>query len=279
VGLGAAVLGPDPRGAAAGVAVDEVATIRPDPLAIRRDLPVTYRNGCHLVDNPARACVLGDANAAYTVAVVGDSHAAQWLPALEAIAVTSRWRLISYSRAGCAFMDTQRELPGVDEPCMSWNARLRPQLTGPGRPNLVLMSSASREPAGFRAEFVTAIRRAWSEVAAAGVTVVALRDTPWPGIDIAECLSEHRHRLTRCAVARGEAVTRAAQAWSSVQDEALAGLKKVRLVDLTDAICPNDPCAAVIGGVVVYRDAHHLTATYAATLAPRLRDEIERALD
>lgn len=42
------------------------------------------------------------------------------------------------------------------------------------------------------------------------------------------------------------------------------GLTGVTLIDLTDAICPTDPCAPVIGGVLVYRDDHHLTATYGA---------------
>jgi hypothetical protein len=50
--------------------------------------------------------------------------------------------------------------------------------------------------------------------------------------------------------------------------QAAAGRDHVALIDLNDAICP-DPWAAAIGDALVYRDSGHLTATYAATLAPR----------
>ena len=52
----------------------------------------------------------------------------------------------------------------------------------------------------------------------------------------------------------------------------------MRLVDLTDHICGPTVCSAVTGGVITYFDASHLTATYAATLAPYLAPVIERAL-
>jgi hypothetical protein len=41
-------------------------------------------------------------------------------------------------------------------------------------------------------------------------------------------------------------------------------------VDINDAICPTERCAAVIGNVLIYRQGSHLTATYVATLTPRL---------
>ena len=40
------------------------------------------------------------------------------------------------------------------------------------------------------------------------------------------------------------------------------------MVDMNDAICGKDSCPAVVGNIVVLRDNHHLTATYALALAP-----------
>jgi hypothetical protein len=34
----------------------------------------------------------------------------------------------------------------------------------------------------------------------------------------------------------------------------------------------------LIGGILVYRDSHHLTATYSRSMAPILVDELEAAL-
>jgi hypothetical protein len=44
---------------------------------------------------------------------------------------------------------------------------------------------------------------------------------------------------------------------------------------MTDAICGPETCAPVVGNVLVWRDSHHLTASYSRTIAPAL----ERALE
>jgi hypothetical protein len=46
------------------------------------------------------------------------------------------------------------------------------------------------------------------------------------------------------------------------------------VVDLSDAICPGDPCQAVVGDMIVQRDDHHLTATFAASLAGLLESAL-----
>ncbi|HZE67761.1 MAG TPA: SGNH hydrolase domain-containing protein, partial [Sporichthyaceae bacterium] len=63
--------------------------------------------------------------------------------------------------------------------------------------------------------------------------------------------------------------------------EAVAALRdrRLRVVDLDDHICGRTECAGAVGGVVVYFDGSHLTATFARTLAPYLNVSIRRALD
>jgi len=47
------------------------------------------------------------------------------------------------------------------------------------------------------------------------------------------------------------------------------------LIVLTDAICPGTgACPAVINGVIVWRDQHHLTATFALTLGPTIDEQL-----
>ncbi len=45
---------------------------------------------------------------------------------------------------------------------------------------------------------------------------------------------------------------------------------RVPTLDLARSICPIDPCPAVLNGMIVYRDSHHLTATFAVALGPVL---------
>lgn len=54
----------------------------------------------------------------------------------------------------------------------------------------------------------------------------------------------------------------------------MRGVKGAHLIDQSDAICPGDPCAPVVGGVLVWRDDDHLTRTYVQSLTPRLQAQL-----
>jgi hypothetical protein len=47
-----------------------------------------------------------------------------------------------------------------------------------------------------------------------------------------------------------------------------SAFKNVRVLDLTLALCNIQTCDPVRGGKIVWRDSHHLTADFAATLSP-----------
>jgi hypothetical protein len=51
------------------------------------------------------------------------------------------------------------------------------------------------------------------------------------------------------------------------------------LIDLTSRICRADPCPVVVDGMIVFRDTRHLTATFAASLAPDLRTALQGIVD
>jgi hypothetical protein len=49
-------------------------------------------------------------------------------------------------------------------------------------------------------------------------------------------------------------------------------------VDLTEQFCPGGVCPAEIGHVTIYRDLHHLTATFVRTQASALQNAVEKAM-
>jgi hypothetical protein len=51
----------------------------------------------------------------------------------------------------------------------------------------------------------------------------------------------------------------------------------VTLADMNRFICPGNRCMPIVGNVLVYRDKHHLTATYATTLASALEPFVIKA--
>ncbi|MFJ8577355.1 acyltransferase family protein [Micromonospora sp. NPDC093277] len=273
---GAAVLTPGDPGA--GVPVDDVPSIVPEPAAARADLPSVYADGCHADSNETKVlrCTYGAPDATFTIALAGDSHAAQWTPALRSIAERRNWKLVTYTKSGCPAIDALVATGTNERPyetCVTWNRSLR-RAVAEDRPDMIVTTSYNYSVysdgrvlhgAQNRTALVEAMRRTWHGLADVA-PVVVVRDTPAPGRDIAECVSTHREELTRCAVPRDEALA----GIGPVQVDAAEGQTGVRVVDLNDAICPADRCAPVIGGVLVYRDANHLTATYARTLADRL---------
>ncbi|MFI7607507.1 acyltransferase family protein [Micromonospora sp. NPDC049366] len=283
--FGAGVLGDQPRRSAAGQPVDRVETMTPDPLAARQDLPATYRERCLLQETEAalKPCVYGDEDSDFTVVLAGDSHAAHWLPALEAVAEANRWRLVTHIKGSCPVLN--KPVLYNNRPfdsCTEWNGKLHAALTGPDRPQLLILSSLTYHPApngvaltgaaSWQAR-IDAMRDTWTRYADTGLRTLVIRDVPYPGIDIPECVSKNPRKLTRCAVPREEALQ-----LSGAQVEAAKGVKGIRLLDFTDAICPAQRCAPVIGGVLIYRDQGHLTATYARSMAPRVRDALRSEL-
>jgi hypothetical protein len=100
--------------------------------------------------------------------------------------------------------------------------------------------------------------------------VLAIRDTPWQDQDVPECVERCGRDAERCGGSRAEHNLDGPAAVAERPD--LPG--NVRLLDLTDYVCEVEFCPAVIGNVLVYHDAHHLSATYARTLAPYLSDAI-----
>jgi peptidoglycan/LPS O-acetylase OafA/YrhL len=275
-----------PGSSSVAAPVDRFARITPDPLHARDDLPDVYRDDCvtQAQDSSLRNCTYGDRGSPVEVALVGDSHAAHWVPALQVIAAERGWRLVTYIKTTCSFLAAPITIAGrPDESCTEWNRTLRRALTGERRPRLLIVSSVTQiplvdgrtpPPGPATADAQTAaLAETWSEVTRAGVPLVVIRDTPAFTVDMAECVSAHRERLTTCAQPRQRAL-----AWGLPQERAAAALPEVYLADLNETICPGEPCPAVIDGVLVYRDAHHLTATYARSLAPRLHELLRQGM-
>ena len=106
--------------------------------------------------------------------------------------------------------------------------------------------------------------RTLERLTAAGVPVAVLRDTPWPGTDVARCVSQHLDQPSTCDVGRG------ALASPSFDVGVARSVPGATPVDLTSAVCSADRCPAVIGPSLVYRDDNHLTATFSRSLSARL---------
>ena len=115
--------------------------------------PDVFVNGCVLswrdVEQPD--CVSGDAGAPTTVALVGDSHAAMWQPALEPIARDRHWRLETMSKVLCPLMDLPINSPYLGRKfteCEQWRGDVLARLEKE-RPQLIVLDMSRRYGADF----------------------------------------------------------------------------------------------------------------------------------
>lgn len=241
-----------------------LADVRDDKEALGRcllDYPITR----------PRDCQFGTEGGQTTVALVGDSHAAQWFPALERIAADEGWRLVTFTKVSCRFVDVRqyaRLLKRDYVECDEWRERVVASLVKL-QPNLVIVAATRA---------LESIEKADGDPTRQGLAmarllvripgrIAILVDTPQSVHDVPACLSRHPDDTTECETSR-----QAAFGWRRLLLERVAATaSQATIVDLSHQICPRDPCPAVVDGMIVYRDNHHLTATFAASLAGELR--------
>jgi peptidoglycan/LPS O-acetylase OafA/YrhL len=241
---------------------------------------------CHFIQTrPFNVCSFGAprAGASATIALVGDSHASHWRAALDVVARRQHWYGLSITRSGCPFSRTVKLLRGpLIAPCVRWNHELpgwfarHPQVS-----TLFVVQEDGQKwlvPRGeseFNAE-VAGFTSAWRSLPPSIKHVVVIRDTPKnrpvTGDCVQRAMSQHRPAAVACAVPRRAAIARDAEAVAAVRLHS----SRVRVVDLTHFFCDSRRCLPVIGGVLVHKDDHHLTAVYATSLAPYLQRALRR---
>lgn len=98
---------------------------------------------------------------------------------------------------------------------------------------------------------------------AAGIQVLAVRDTPRFSESVPNCLEKNPDDYSICSATKADIFSSAPPT-----DTANSQLTKTVFMDLTSSFCYEFVCPAVIGNVIVYKDDNHVTATYMKTLQP-----------
>jgi peptidoglycan/LPS O-acetylase OafA/YrhL len=271
--IGAEVLFADP---ATNTAVDSFKSITPAVLSIKDDVPIVNKNGCMQGDDSVEPhlCSFGDTKSARAIVLIGDSHAAMLIPGLSTMAAEHGFRLDTYTKGACPFSTTTVAFNGKTyDSCRQWADNVTAAVLS-HRPEAVITvmsryrAVASGATLGINesaAIIGSGLADAWKPFLAQGVPVFAIRDAPRPDTQVADCIAQNEKKLTACSWPKSSILFRNPPESVAVQEAAGS-----TLVDLTPAFCPQDICPSVVGGVAIYRDGNHLTATYAQTLHKHL---------
>ncbi|WP_410876904.1 acyltransferase family protein [Nocardia sp. A7] len=248
--------------------------MRPTVFEGQADTPSPTTDGCITPDREVRVCTYGDPTADRSIALVGGSHSEHWLPALEVLGVEHGFRVISFLKEGCPVVladePSYAEWPFPE--CHEWSVEVLDRLSAEP-PNWVLTLSTRYRMDGLGDEVPAEYLEVWTAMQDRGFNVLALRDTPRLRRDgvlyrATDCLA-YRGDPDSCGLDRAEVLDPHDPA-----QEPAAGYPNIHPIDLSDAVCRPQRCRVVEGNVLIYRDEHHLTASYARSLAPELGRQI-----
>ena len=235
--------------------------------------------------NPDRLCPRGDVSADRTLVLVGDSHARQWIPAIDALAKRYGYRAYYLVREGCPAADVTpwRKTGGPSNGCeefqdwaVSQVARLEPAVTILGTQsdtNRGFVDDSGThvtDDADTLAMFEAGMQRSVERLSAHSGRTVFIGDPPANDFQVSLCLSKRGASLRSCMAGRDQRSMELIAAGRRGAEAAGA-----EYVDPTPWFCVGNQCPAVIGHFVPRRDLAHVTVEYAVHLTPAL----DRVLD
>lgn len=225
-----------------------------------------------------RVCPGGAVDGKTRVALYGNSHAGHWFPAIDTIGKELGWRVDTYIVGMCKPTATPvTYIEGIgtwsaeqlSDACAGFETSLIPHIAAQAY-DVIIMSSQDYEGLTGAGDYADTFQALTAE----GTQLVVIRDTPAPmgATPQADCLAQNPAPSKACDGTLSE--------WlvpdSLAEAATVAG---VPVVDLTEYVCDGETCPAIVGGVIVFGDASHLTRTYVLTMAPMLRAALLDVLD
>ncbi|MFT4469802.1 acyltransferase family protein [Arthrobacter sulfonylureivorans] len=263
---------------------DPQSPIVPEPALAKEDKSDAYADGCWsnepFSDRPV--CKYGDGPT--KVALVGNSHAGHWLPALQVLAERNDWTISTYLVSMCnpTSVPLQFDTEEKTANCSAYGEWVMDE-TSRDAFDLIITSERQSVPVqgqswdGTEEPATDGYRDYLSRWADSGANVLVIKDPPYPGntVDsIPDCLAENPGSPQECGG------TPEAWHWMDPVTTTARELdhSRIHTVNMDRYFCADGSCPAVVGSVVTYFDASHITATYAQTLAPYLEQPILKAL-
>jgi hypothetical protein len=247
----------------------------------RNDLPQIYDNKCILDvgDNSPKQCIYGDANGSVTIVLFGDSHAAEWMPALHKVASARGWKLVVHTKKACpdAEIPTDKDPNGTD--CAAWRSDVIDLIAGM-HPDLVIMSSYRYKQVGSAAGrdpdvvWQEGLDLTVSKVRPLTTHVLLLGDSATPQEDIPSCLASNLSSVASCMSSRDNAIR---PGRLGVERE-VAQKYDADFIPTSDWMCTDTACPVIVGNVLMYRDNSHITATASEFLSPYIEAAVTSIL-
>ncbi len=247
------------------------------------DKAAPFVDGCDnaFKDATVRRCQFGDTESKTTIVLFGDSHAAQWFPAVDEMANQRKWRLVTLTKATCPPVEISIYSPVLGRQfheCDEWRAAALARIRAE-KPLLVIVGAARHYGPEYDfhvydKQWISGLAAIVRDLRGATSHVVVLGPTPKPHGDVPSCLSEHLTDVPACMPTLAESVSAAGQVAERNAVVAAGG----DYLRVPSWLCTRSRCPVVIDNLLAYRDDNHLTTTITTWLAPLVAAELDAVL-
>jgi peptidoglycan/LPS O-acetylase OafA/YrhL len=252
--------------------------------------PPPFFDGCLLgfTEVQVTPCVFGDPASASTVVLFGDSHAAMWFPAVDAVAKARHWRLVVWTKATCPPVDVTIVSPDLGRTyseCDEWRAEVISLIVAT-HPLLVVLGIAPNYDPLYGItqdgpQWLAGLSQSVTALRSGGARVLVLGPVESPDWVVPDCLSAHLDDVRACNVApteshAGPGLVGYDNAYIAAERAAVVRAGGI-FVNVKPWFCAATTCPVIVDNLLVFRDNSHITVTYAAYLAPLISDEVNLA--
>jgi len=226
-----------------------------------------------------KSCTYGT-GAGPKVAIIGDSIAMSWAPAIRAAFPDSQ--VTTYGKYSCPWVDvlvSNSETPTYQS-CLDHHVWVKTEIETV-RPSVIFVSTAdfqlTRLSDGTKGDaastaWATAMQQTIADLTAAGSRLVVLSN-PVPGENLSECATKLNTPLDCVGTVDGQYERMAAAESDGVSQAVEAGMN-VAFLDTRAWFCAaNGRCPALFDGVPIRGDSLHLGQRYAERIASNMRAE------
>lgn len=236
------------------------------------DFSATTSPPCLIGPNGEATDAAPDSN---RVVLLGDSHAGQWFAAVHSFAASNDWSVEVLNKEGCPLASINVVNPTLARPyteCNVWRSNMFHRLRIEARPKIIFISSLN-----WYIDNKRELDNGWTATLKAlrsiGVPIVYLEDTPYPFMDVPDCVSASLNDWAKCDFKRSTALH-----FDPMLGNALRSYLSA-IVDVNQFLCPGKglKCPSVRRGILLYRDDSHVTNTAMAALAPAVEVQLKAA--
>ncbi len=243
------------------------------------DEPPVFVDGCldSYLPTDVEACDFGATSSSTSIVLFGDSHAAMWFPAVDSAANQLGLSLRTWTKSTCPPLMIAIYSPVLERnysECDQWRQNVLSRIAQL-HPALVILGVARHytDIYGFTPyspQWLQGLSAMVEAIRQLGPKVLVVGPIPKAPFDVPGCLSVHLTSATACTIPLAQGIN----VLGKLAEEQAVAAAGGSYVDPDPWFCTATKCAVMVDNVLVYRDDNHITATYAAYLAPAITDEL-----